>query len=188
MIGRSLGFSNILYWVSLTRYLTYDSKLAVAPNTIIGGAINNINGIIGLMPIFIGFSVFGYVTMNSFFRFRTPVSTLFTLFYNSNGDTLFDTLDGCNKWNPIATFVWGYFGVQFTLFILMKLSLAVLEEGYIFNRTARQFDWLLKPENIDSQKIENTDMEYVQFQDVIGVRINKKSATDAIRKLLMEQN
>lgn len=70
----------------------------------------------------------------------------------------------------------------------MKLTLAILEEGYIFNRTKRQFDWLLKPEIVENQKIENTDMDYVQYQDVMGIRNNKKSATDAIRKLLMDKN
>lgn len=60
------------------------------------------------MPIFIGFAIMGYISMNGFFRFRTPLGSLFTLFYNSNGDTFFDTLSGANEWNPIATFIWGY--------------------------------------------------------------------------------
>lgn len=40
-IGRSLGLSSFLYWISLWRYLTYDSKLAAAPNTMIGAAKNS---------------------------------------------------------------------------------------------------------------------------------------------------
>lgn len=149
-IGRSYGFTAIMYWTALLKYLTYDPKISNLPNTMIGSARNVTEGIIGLMPIFMGFSTIAFVTMNIDFRFRSTSVALFTLFYNCNGDTLFDTLYAANTWNPLMTFIWAYAAVQFTLFVFLKLSLAMIEEGYIFYRTKRQFDWIMKPDMIEN--------------------------------------
>lgn len=166
-VGRSMGIVVFLYWTSLLRYLTYDSKIAHLPNTIVGSTYETTTGIIGLLPLFIGFGFAATTQFYMDFRFRDATTSVFTLFYNCNGDTLFDTLFVCNMWNPAFTFIWAYAAVQIALFVFMKISLAIIEEGYVYHRTKRQFDWIMKPE-----KLEFDNEEASGGENIMGVQIS----------------
>ena len=52
------------------------------------------NGLIGVMPAFIGFAVITTTYLHPYFRFKNLWETLFTMFYNMFGDTSFDTFYG----------------------------------------------------------------------------------------------
>ena len=47
--------------------------------------------IVGILPIFIGFSIFFMLFLGNNFRFRNTETTLFTIFYMLQGDTYSDT-------------------------------------------------------------------------------------------------
>lgn len=67
-------------------------------------------------------------------RFRDVGAALFTFFYNINGDTLFDSLYPASKWAPIITWLYTWLFLMFGTFIILKIAIAMVEEGYIASK------------------------------------------------------
>ena len=82
------------------------------------------------------------------FRFRKVENTSFTMFYNMFGDSLFDTLYPGVFWYPFFMTLYIFIGVQFAVLFFRNIALAMIEEGYVLGQHKRQFDWLIRPENL----------------------------------------
>ena len=53
------------------------------------------------------------------------------MFYIMNGDTLFDTITGINQINFLYTLIYTYFWVWFGNNVIMNITLAMVEDGYV---------------------------------------------------------
>lgn len=138
------GLAVLLLWLSLNRYLSYSEDYSHLPNTFIGATRTVTSGMVGVLPAVIGFCFFATTQLYMDFRFRDVSSAMFTYFYNINGDTLFDTLYCSYKWAAYTTFIWTWLALMFGIFIILKLAIAMVEEGYIRNKQQSHFDWLFK--------------------------------------------
>lgn len=179
-----MGVSLSLTWISLIRYLTYTPKIAPLPNTIVGSARQVANGSVGLLPLLIGFSFLASTSLYMNFRFKDPCAACFVIMYNMNGDTLFDTIYGSLQWSKFFTMVWSYFAVVFASFVYIKITLAMIEDGYVFNKYKRQFDWLFHPEKEIGNNQAAVDTQEVQQNQIIE-QMKYHKPPEALRKVLI---
>lgn len=132
--SKVLGFAVMLQWLSLNRYMTYSEKYSHLPNTFVGSTFAVTSGIIGVLPVVIGFSCLTTSFLYMSFHYRDVSTTMFTYFYSINGDTLFDTLYPASKIAGFITFIWTWFFLMFGIFNILKIAIAMTEEGYIQNK------------------------------------------------------
>ena len=59
------------------------------------------------------------------------------MFYNMQGDTVFDSLYPGAKINGFYMFFWTYFPLIFGAYIFNKIALAMVEQGYIDQKYRR---------------------------------------------------
>jgi hypothetical protein len=136
------GVGNLLIWWSLNFYLSYSSDYAYLPNTMIGSAKDVLNGIFGVMPIFCGLAVYSSTILYSQFRFKDAFNAGFTMFYVSQGDTVFDTITGINQVSYFFTVVWSFLWIWFGCNIVMNVTLAQVEHGYLEMKNFNKNKWL----------------------------------------------
>lgn len=78
-------------WVSILRFIDTDAKLYSAPKTIKTAAPIIFRILVGVIPIFIGFSFLGMCLFWKSDKFKSPSDAFFSLFAMMNGDALRDT-------------------------------------------------------------------------------------------------
>jgi hypothetical protein len=78
----------------------YYKDYAFIPTTIFNSSVAVANGLVGILPLFMGLAVITNTFLYNNFRFDSISSTMFTLFYNGFGDTVFDTFYGAQQVSP----------------------------------------------------------------------------------------
>lgn len=99
---------------------------------------------VGIAPIVIGWAMYMTTVLYESFRFMDCYSAMFTMFYTIQGDTVFDVYFGIVQINFIQSVIWGWLWLYFGTFVINKIALAMVEEGYLTNKYRLQFDWLTK--------------------------------------------
>lgn len=140
----NMGIATLLAWFSLNQYLVFDKQYAYLPNTLIHSSKAVINGIIGIFPIFLGTAYISTAVMFTDFRFRKVQNAAFAQFYIMNGDTMFDTMTSLNQINPLFCILWSYLWIWFGINIVMNITLAMVEDGYLHQKNFERNEWMLK--------------------------------------------
>lgn len=65
-----------------------------------------------------------------------------TMFYIMNGDTLFDTVEGMEQINVIYTLIWTYLWIFFGQNVVMNITLAQVEHGYLEQKVYNKNAWI----------------------------------------------
>ena len=152
-LGKNMGFSVVLLLFSMNKYMTFHESIAHLPNTFLGSAKDVTGGIVSMFPLFIGVAYMSTTQLYMFFRFRDVTYAAMTMWYNMQGDTVFDTLLPGSAVNLLYISFWCAFPLFFLSYIFNKIALAMVEDGYLKHKYRRQFDWLF----ITDKKIINTD-------------------------------
>lgn len=128
---KSLGFAAFMAWNGLASYLVHYKDYAYIPNTIFTSGVAVLYGIIGIFPVAMGLAIITSIQMGYFFRMKDPFSALFTMYYYMYGDADFDVLYGANQVDSTYTIAWGLLWLWFGNNIIINLTLAVVENGYL---------------------------------------------------------
>lgn len=107
-------------------------------------AKNVANGLAGIAPVAIGIAMFSTTILFYQFRFKDFPNALMTMFYIMNGDTVFDTITGINQVSFLYTLIWTYFWIWFGNNVIMNITLAQVEDGYVDARNSETNEWLVK--------------------------------------------
>ena len=67
-----------------------------------------------------------------------------TMFYIMNGDTVFDTITGINQVSFLYSLIWTYFWIWFGNNVILNITLAQVEDGYVDARNSETNEWLVK--------------------------------------------
>ena len=65
------------------------------------------------------------------FRFKDWSAAAFTCFYNIFGDTVFDSWTGAQQVNFLFANLWGYCWIFFGTNVVINITLAQVESGYL---------------------------------------------------------
>ena len=66
------------------------------------------------------------------------------MFYIMNGDTVFDTITGINQVSFLYSLIWTYFWIWFGNNVILNITLAQVEDGYVDARNSETNEWLVK--------------------------------------------
>ena len=104
-------------------------------------------------------------------------TALFTMFYYMYGDADFDVLYGANQVSTAYTLAWGLLWLWFGNNIIINLTLAVVENGYLDQKHTKRFAWVY-------DKVR--DPEFADDHE--EVEKNSLTPPDALRALQMRRN
>lgn len=140
-----MGLATFLAWGTLNSYIMHYQNYAYLPNTVLRSIRSVLNGIIGIFPIAFGLACFMGVSMSWHFRFKDAWTALFSMSYFACGDTVFDSLYGSDQVNHAITFIWCFLWLLFANNVIVNLTLAQVEDGYLDQKFSDRFDWIKKP-------------------------------------------
>lgn len=80
-------------WISILRFFDTDQKFYSAPKAIKAAVPIIFNTLVGIVPIFIGFSFLGMCLFWKSDKFKSPGETFFSLFSMMFGDVIRETFD-----------------------------------------------------------------------------------------------
>ena len=126
-----MGFAAFMAWNGLCSYLVHYKDYAYIPNTIFKSGVAVLYGIVGVFPVAMGIATLTSVYMSGFFRMKDQWTALFTMYYYMFGDADFDVLYGANQVNSPYTMIWGLVWLWFGNNVIINLTLAVVEHGYL---------------------------------------------------------
>ena len=78
-----LGLANILLWISVNGYYLYNRNYDKVPITFLYSAKAVFQGFMGILPVCIGVAVMTSIMFAQMFKYKDPLSALFTMFYLS---------------------------------------------------------------------------------------------------------
>ena len=128
---QAIGVATLLSWFSLNSYLVYSKDYACLANTITASSVHVMNGLVGILPVFLGVSALCVPCLGGSFRFKDWASATFTCFYNILGDTVFDTWSGAEQVNFLFANLWAYCWIFFGTNVVINITLAQVESGYL---------------------------------------------------------
>ena len=155
-----IGFGAMICYISLGKYLDYNTKYALLYQTLKRSIPNVIPFFIGIMPIFIGFTFLGLCLFWNSERFTNVTDVMKALFAIINGDSVYDIIvDITNKSNFFGQ-VYGYLFTILFIVVVMNVFIAIIQEAYVSAKVASQSHWiysnLLKnTDNFENESIKN---------------------------------
>lgn len=140
-----LGIATLLMWWSLNKYLRFTRDYSYLPRTFLSSADSVLAGLIGVMPVIVGVCTFSSIILYTNFRYKDTEHTIFTFFYMIQGDTFFDSGTGSNQANYLYSLFWYFFWASFFgIFVIMQVTLAQVEDGYLASKHQHDFDFITK--------------------------------------------
>ena len=140
-----MGFANLLMWWSLNKYLRFSKQYSSLPRVFLSSSNAVFSGLAGVLPLIIGVCIFCTIMMYKNFRFKDTITTIFTFFYMMQGDTFFDSGTSSNQVSMLFSiffyFIWANF---FGIFVIMNVTLAQVEDGYMNQKNLNDFDFIIK--------------------------------------------
>ena len=147
-----LGLATLMSYFSLNSYLMHHTSISYIPNTIIRSTGSVLAGFLGILPVAIGVGVICMVYLGSYFRFKDISNSLMVMFYISLGDTVFDVYYGSGQVNFLFNIVFSYIWMYFAGSVILNITLAQVEEGYLEQKYSTRFEWLSRKNISDPQQ------------------------------------
>lgn len=172
--------------VALNKYLAY-GEFAQFPRTVSFSIETVFNGIVGVLPLLIGFSIIITVYLYANFRFVSIDVSLFALFYCMFGDTYFDTGQAAAIINPLVGFIFYFMMLNYIIFGVSQVALAMVEEGYLTAKEQSDFDWVAKKSIDDPCKpsdLEEIKKKSLTIPETIKIYNMRKRLDEVDRKAM----
>ena len=109
------------------------------------------------------------VYLSSESKFRSWDVSLFSFYYLIFGDTMFDTYQASQQVSFLASVIFGYLWVFFGINVLINITLAQVEDGYLEQQSQIWSDWLTKStrDPYDRTDYEALISKSITFVDII---------------------
>ena len=146
-----IGFGTMLCYICLGKYLDYNTKYALLYQTLKRSAPNVIPFLIGIMPIFIGFTFLGLCLFWNSERFTNVTDVMKALFAIVNGDSVYDIIVDITDKDNFFGQVYGYLFTILFIVVVMNVFIAIIQEAYVSAKVASQSHWIY------SHLLKNTD-------------------------------
>ena len=83
-----------------------------------------LSGIVGVLPLAMGFCFYFNSFFFSYFRFKSPGEAMMTMFYTIQGDTVFDTVYGAHQVNLLVSLLLCFIWINLGIFVVNNISLS----------------------------------------------------------------
>ena len=146
-----IGFGTMLCYICLGKYLDYNTKYALLYQTLKRSVPNVIPFLIGIMPIFIGFTFLGLCLFWNSERFTNVTDVMKALYAIVNGDSVYDIIVDITDKDNFFGQVYGYLFTILFIVVVMNVFIAIIQEAYVSAKVASQSHWIY------SHLLKNTD-------------------------------
>lgn len=119
-----------LHWVGLVRYLQVNARFAILGLTLQRGLPRVAQFLAGVLPIFVGFVLFGTVMFGAKVpRFQTAGATATTLFSVANGDEIHDTFNAV-AYTPWVGQLYVYSYLILFSYVVLMVCIGIIEDAF----------------------------------------------------------
>lgn len=119
-----------LHWVSLVRYLQVNARFTILGLTLQRGLPRVAQFLAGVLPIFVGFVLFGTVMFGAKVpRFQTASATATTLFSVANGDEIHDTFNAV-AYTPWVGQLYVYSYMILFSYVVLMVCIGIIEDAF----------------------------------------------------------
>ncbi|OWZ11701.1 Mucolipin [Phytophthora megakarya] len=119
-----------LQWGSLVRYLQVNTRFHILGLTLRRGLPRVMQFLVGVLPIFVGFVLFGTVMFGAKVpRFQSASSTATTLFSVANGDEIHDTFNDV-AYTPWIGQIYVYSYMILFSYVVLMVCIGIIEDAF----------------------------------------------------------
>ena len=119
-----------LQWGSLVRYLRVNTRFHVLELTLRRGFPRVLQFLTGVLPIFVGFVLFGTVMFGTKVpRFRSASTTATALFSVANGDEIYDTFNDV-AYSPWIGQIYIYCYIVLFSYVVLMVCIGIIEDAF----------------------------------------------------------
>ena len=145
-----------------------------------------LRGLVGVIPVAIGLACCATTFLYGSFRFMDVPTTVFTFFYQMQGDTYFDSGTSARLENTLAALFFYVLVNNYFIFGFMKVALAQVEEGYLTARWRSDSDWLSKSIVLDPgvfSEFDQLQQTAITIPDILRKIILRKTIYNQPKKV-----
>ncbi len=153
-----VGFSCMLAYINVGRYLEYNRDYSTIFATIKCAIPNVLRYLLGVMPIFFGFIFFGLCLFWRSERFINTSSTMMTLFAMLNGDSVWDIFHDLSGVSFFIGQMYCYIFCIIFIVVVMNVFISIIEEAYVSTKMRNQNHWIYSYLKIDPNYIKIKDV------------------------------
>lgn len=119
-----------MQWISLVRYLQFNARFHILELTLTRGLPRVAEFLVGVLPIFVGYVLFGTIMFGATVpRFQSAWTTATTLFSVANGDEIHDTFNAVAYTPWIGPFYVYSYLIIFSYVVLM-VCIGIIEDSF----------------------------------------------------------
>ena len=146
-----LGFGGLLLWITLLRYYEHTRGYNIVLTTFQNSSGIVFKALAGILPVFIGFGLFGMWLFWNSKRFMSFGASVFSLFALMNGDMIFDAYHDLDSINYFWSQIYLYLFIAIAILVIQNVFIAIIEDGYQISKYKEKKDWLKHGFNDDIQ-------------------------------------
>lgn len=144
-----VGFGCMFAYFNIGKYLDYNIEYSTIYATLQRALPNVIRFLIGVMPIFIGFTFFGLCVFWRSERFYDTSSTTMALFSMINGDSIYDIISDLSGISFFLGQIYSYSFCILFIVVVMNVFISIIEEAYVSSKMRNQNHWIYNYLKID---------------------------------------
>ncbi|DBA02208.1 TPA: hypothetical protein N0F65_007618 [Lagenidium giganteum] len=119
-----------LHWMSLVRYLQFHARFHILGLTLYRGLPRVAQFLVGVLPIFVGYVLFGTIMFGAKVpRFQGVGTTAVTLFSVANGDEIHDTFNAV-AFTPIIGQLYVYSYMILFSYVVLMVCIGIIEDAF----------------------------------------------------------
>ena len=162
-----IGFGVMLCYITIGKYLDYNTKYALLYQTLSHSIQNIIPFFVGILPIFIGFTFLGLLLFWNSERFTNVTDVMKALYAIVNGDSIYDIIVDITDKNNFYGQVYGYLFTILFIIVVMNVFIAIIQEAYVSAKVASQSQWiysdlLKKMDSLENENIKNLNLPNIE--------------------------
>eukprot|EP01113_Clastostelium_recurvatum_P000188 TRINITY_DN1008_c1_g1_i5.p1 TRINITY_DN1008_c1_g1~~TRINITY_DN1008_c1_g1_i5.p1 ORF type:complete len:789 (-),score=238.23 TRINITY_DN1008_c1_g1_i5:67-2376(-) len=174
-----LGLGTLLIWVNMARYLEFDPKYTVLISSLTRGFPNTLRFLIGSIPIFVGFALFGVLAFSEYsMRFSTFGQACVTLFGLQNGDEIQQTFRSTND-TPYVGYIYTFAFVFISMYGVANIFIAIMDDSYSTSMRIFEEEAARRAEKKGAIKTDKPKDDSEQWEKLIQLHLATKKISAA---------
>ena len=182
-----IGFGVMLCYITLGKYLDYNTKYALLYQTLKHSIQNIIPFLIGILPIFIGFTFLGLCLFWNSERFTNVTDVMKALYAIVNGDSIYDIIVDITDKDNFFGQIYGYLFTILFIIVVMNVFIAIIQEAYVSAKVASQSHWIYSNLLKKNDNFENENMKNLNLPNIEEMSQSKIKAELENRIILMNK-
>jgi hypothetical protein len=168
-----VGLGCMMAWITMVQYFEHSGSYYVLILTLKKGTPRVLRFVIGIMPIFVGYALFGVALFSPYSdHFASMDDASVTLFSLLNGDDIHSVFEDLASFFPIVSRIYLYTFISLFIYAVLNIFIAIVEDAFFASKAfsmkpANQFDLidLLDGPPVEIEPAEPNDPSKNEFKE-----------------------